>query len=227
MHELIGHVSVSRCAELLSERGDQVERSALSRYCDQHGLKVGRRGRQVMVDFEAVQAHRAANYTREVMSGVAVAPAPALTIEARPSAPAKVTALPGRDDPARGLKEIQLRQALRAEAEDEGRLCSTAEVDAGAADAIAEMRAAFAQVATDYAETAAAELQLPAEKVRMMRATLKRYARQAQDRFAKRLSASLADANEEESDAYARLTRLAAVAIQLRSARRRGAVAAA
>ncbi|PHY12713.1 hypothetical protein CSW58_10790 [Caulobacter sp. B11] len=59
MHGKIGPVSVARCAELLTAGGDKIDRSALSRYCDSHQLKLGKVGREMMVDFETVSDHRA------------------------------------------------------------------------------------------------------------------------------------------------------------------------
>ena len=64
-------VSISDAAKALTEAGDSVDRSALSRYCDAHDLKRGKRGRSVMVDLEEVARHRRENYTREVMRGEA------------------------------------------------------------------------------------------------------------------------------------------------------------
>lgn len=223
MHERVGHVSVSRCAELLAQAGDPIDRSALTRYCDRHGLKLGRQGRAAMVDFETVLDHRRANYTREVMSGGSAGASPAPSV-APPAS--NITPIPPRDDPARGLKEIQLRQALREEAIAEERLTAVAEVDAGAAEAIAVLRAAFAQAGSEQAEQIAADLQLPSEKVRPLRAALRRFARIGQDRFAQSLATALAAGNETDSEAHARLTRLAAEAVRLRARPMRTAVAA-
>lgn len=214
----VGLVSVARCAELLTAAGDSIERSALSRYCDKHGLKQGR-AKGTRVDFETVRAHRAANYTREVMSGRPVAATPASPSAQALEAPAaaQVVRIPERDDPARGLKEIQLRAAQREEAEAEGRLTHVAEVDAGAAEAIVEMRAAFAESRGPSAEHLAAELGLPPEKVRVLRAALRRYDRVGQERFAARIARALQDVNREGPDeAQTRLARLAAMAVRLR-----------
>lgn len=64
-------ISITEAARLLSEAGDHIDRSALSRYCDLHDLKRGKRGRSVLVDLEEVRRHRATNYQREVMRGEA------------------------------------------------------------------------------------------------------------------------------------------------------------
>ena len=228
MHGKIGPVSVARCAELLTAGGDKIDRSALSRYCDSHQLKLGKVGREMMVDFETVSDHRAANYTRSVMSGEAgsgspltVEPAPRPIPARSPSASTKPTPVLPMDE-HRQLKAIRVRRELRDEALQEGKLTDVSEVDAGAAEAIVEMRAAFAEVRGDLAERLAADLGLPPEKVRTVRAAFKRYDRVGQDRFAVRISRALAAGNESAGDALDRLTALAAYAVRLRAAREAG-----
>lgn len=222
----IGRVSLARAAELLTAAGDVIERSALSRYCDAHGLKLGKVGREVMVDFETVRDHRKNNYTRSVMSGEALVSVPAT--EAAPPTPNPTSAAPAEPvklDEHRQLKAVQLRRELREEAVEEGKLTDVAEVDAGAAEAIVEMRAAFVEVRADYAERLAAELGLPPEKVRTLRAALKRYDRIAQERFATRISKALAAGNESTGEALDRLMTLAAYAVRLRAGKANAAVA--
>jgi hypothetical protein len=221
-----GRVSIARAAELLTAAGDEIERSALSRYCDTHQLKLGKVGREVLVDFEAVQAHRLQNYTRQVMSGSELATPVARPAEldveaaAQPAAstapPATVTAIPAPDDPQRQLKAYELRKALRQEALEEGTLTVVAEVDAGLAEAVTTMRAAFAEVRNELAESAAAQLGVPPEKVRLLRAVLKRHERAGQERFAIRVATLLQESSDPASDAHARLMALAAHAVRLR-----------
>lgn len=222
MHGTIGPVSVARCAELLTAKGDKIDRSALSRYCDAHGLKGEKIGREVKVDYEAVAAHRAANYTREVMSGAAIE---AVVVQAAPVAPTLVArAEPSMSPTAqianmsehRGLKAVQLRRELREEAHEEGLLTVVAEVDAGVAEAIVEMRAAFAHANEDCSERLAAELNLPPEKVRALRAAFKRFAQIGQERFATRMAKALAAGNEPKGAAIGRLKALSAYAVRLR-----------
>lgn len=212
MGDPVGRVSISRCALLLAEAGDRIDRSALSRYCDAHKLKLPKVGREVLVDFEVVQAHRRDNYQREVQSGHAI-PATAPPSPSRPAADVQTL------DAHRQLKSVELRRKLREEAEEEGRLTAVAEVDAGAADAVVEMRAAFAAARPDLAERLAAELGLAPDKVRILRAGLKRYDRVGQERFAARLAQSLRAANETQGEALDRLTALTAHAIRLRGSR--------
>jgi hypothetical protein len=204
LHDTVhGLVSITRCAELLSSSGDPIDRSALSRYCDAHNLKRRTDGRQTLVDFESVRDHRAGSYTREVMSGRPLAP---------PPAPSNITPL----DPVKRRAAAQATSQELDLAERLGELTAIAEVDAGAADAIAELRAAFAGILHDETEKLAAELGLAPERARILRAGLKRYGRVGQQRFAQKLAASLAAVNEPEDAAHTRLMHLTALAIRLR-----------
>ena len=232
MHAASMVVSVARCAELLTAAGDKIDRSALSRYCDTHELKLGKVGREVQVDFNAVKLHRAENYTREVMSGAAlgagasmpvaeaqasldIAPAAKATPLARPSLSPTETVVQMAEH--RGLKAVQLRTALREEAKEEGLLTVVSEVDAGVAEAIVEMRAAFAHANEDCAERLAAELALAPEKVRVLRAAFKRFAQIGQERFATRIGRALSAGNEPEGAGRDRLRALSAQALRLRA----------
>jgi len=230
MHATAMVVSVARCAELLTAAGDKIDRSALSRYCDTHGLKLGKVGREVQVDFNVVKAHRASNYTREVMSGAALnaapeAEPPPVQAEMAMIAPSPAPAARAQSPTEqianmaehRGLKAVQLRNALRDEAKAEGLLTIVAEVEAGLAEAIVEMRSAFAHANEDHAELIAAELALPPEKVRTLRAALKRFARVGQERFAGRMVKALKSGHEQEGAASERLRKLTAHAVRLRS----------
>ncbi len=229
MHGTIGPVSVARCAELLTANGDKIDRSALSRYCDAHGLKGEKVGREVKVDYEAVAAHRAANYTREVMSGAALeAPAlspvqPALKlaspVEAHVAPALSPTAQIANMAEHRGLKAVQLRQALRDEAKAEGLLTVVAEVEAGIAEAIVEMRSVFANVNEDVSERLAAELGVPPERVRVIRAAFKRFAQLGQERFAERMAKAMAAGSEPAGEVRDRMRALAANAVRLRAGR--------
>lgn len=234
MAEPVGRVSISRCAELLTSAGDRIDRSALSRYCDAHGLKLGKVGRDVVVDYEAVRAHRAGNYQREVMSGQVVPP-PVLVQPRTPSVAPLPVAEPSPGvvpvqsatqqianmEEHRGLKAVQLRRELREEAREEGLLTETAEVDAATAEAIVEMRAALASLRGDLAEKMVAQFGLRPEHVRPMREFLRRYDREGQQRFAARMARLLRDGNEDEGEAVERLTALAAVSITMRARRNR------
>lgn len=223
-------VSISRCAELLTEAGDAIERSALSRYCKQHGLKGPKRGRTVYVNYEAVRRHRAENYTREVMSGQAiagsVAPAPATAAPAAPT----LTVIDGRGaeddpaggqavaslDPARRLKEAQARKAERELEELEGKLVRIDEVDAGLADAISVFRSTSSANLKNAVDKIIADLELDSSLKRPLRVHVRRYVRDSEAAFAGAMAKITAEAREQESAARRRLTILAAHAARLR-----------
>lgn len=120
----------------------------------------------------------------------------------------------------RALKAVQLREALRNEQVDLGRLVDTAAADAGAAEAIVEMRAAFAQARPDQAERLAAELGLSPDKVRVLRAGLKRFERMGQECFARRMGRALIAAEEDGGRAAHRLRMLAETSLRLRGLER-------
>lgn len=215
MSDLNGRVSISKCAVLLTAAGDRIDRSALSRYCDAHGLKLAQLGKAVLVDFASVRAHRAENLQREVMSGQAVPSPQAAPVLAAASANQVVSSMPEH----RELKAVALRHALREEAKEEGLLTETAEAEAGAAEAIVQMRSAFAAERTVLAEKMVARLGLKPEHVRPIRDFLRQYDRLGQTRFAQVMAKALADGNEETSEAHLRLTALAAASMRLRARR--------
>ncbi|WP_270375995.1 BRO family protein [Marinicauda sp. Alg238-R41] len=53
-------MSIADAARAFTMEGRPIDRTALSRYCAHWGLKKGRRGREVMIDFLEVKAHRLA-----------------------------------------------------------------------------------------------------------------------------------------------------------------------
>lgn len=216
----IGPVSLARCAELLTAAGDKIDRSALSRYTDRHSLKLPRQGKEQLVDFETVQAHRSENYTREVQSGTPV-PVVAAAAQPAPAPGGSMTQQVLQLSEHRELKAIQVRRELREEAKEEGLLTEVAEVEAGAADAIVALRTAFAADRGALAETIVARFGLKPEDVRPMRDILRRYDRKGQEAFAGAMAKLLVEGYEETGDTLERLQLLAAVSIRMRARRSR------
>lgn len=230
-------IGISACAERLAALGDPVERSTLSRYCAKHGLKRDKRGREVMVSFEEVRAHRAENYTREVMGGAPVAPSqPASASSPAPSregdralgrtlADLMADAAPAPDvfgaadpaaDPARRKKTAD---ATRAELEIAARLRAVVpvdEVDAGVAELIAGLREAATGGLRDAADALVADLGLPSDASHAVHAHLKRFARQLQAVAVAKAAATARALEEGDTAARARVTHLAAVALRQR-----------
>ena len=238
-------VSITEAAEILSKEGDKIDRSSLSRYCDAHGLKRGKRGRSVVVDLDQVRAHRRANYTREVMSGRSLDAAQAQS-EGAPEAALSPTAGEGASlppqspavgvvqdvdqdeasadqtvlalDPARRKKTADAERAEIELAKIKGMIADAAEIEAGLADAVAAMRQTFGATAKVFAADAVVELGLGADRARELAVILKRYARQGEGRFFDGCAKTAGLVRDERgSTARLRLERLADLARDLRS----------
>lgn len=141
-------LSITEAAARLSETGDAVDRSTLSRYLSQYAeaLPTRRDGKSNLVEFGALVAHRSENIRLK-----------------KPAATSRHP-LPGRgNQPGRfkGTQSDGLARKVNAEAEIKemdlaerrGELTSTAEVDAAGRDAIALMQAAFDRAVETEAAT--------------------------------------------------------------------------
>lgn len=140
-------LSITEAAARLTESGDPVDRSTLSRYLTQHAeaLPTRRDGRSNLVEFGVLVAHRRENI--------------------RLRSPAPILRAPGRDNrnSARfsGTQSDGLARKVNAEAdikemdlaERRGSLTPTAEVDQAGRDAVALMRAAFERAVEAEAAT--------------------------------------------------------------------------
>lgn len=132
-------ISISEAATRLSEMGDLVERSTLSRYIKQHGeaIEIREEGKARLIEFNALVAHRSEN----------------IRIRATPSSPQpKVTQTPSShssrfsgsqsDGAARKAQaDAELREMDLAERRKT--LTKVSEVDRAGRDAIALMQSAF------------------------------------------------------------------------------------
>lgn len=170
-------VSITEAATRLSEAGDHVDRSTLSRYLSQYSeaLPTRRDGKSNLVEFGTLVAHRAEN------------------IRLRKPAPAPRqagTQSGGRHQPSRfsGTQSDGLARKVNAEAEIKemdlaerrGALTPTAEVDQAGRDAIALMQAAFDRAV----ETEAAGLSVRyGWDERVTRIALKTFARRGVEVF--------------------------------------------
>jgi hypothetical protein len=128
-------ISTTEAAARLTAAGDKIDRSSLSRYLKQHSEAVPtkRDGRQNLVDYPTLKAHRSENI--RVLSPVAEAVAPASA-----GAPSfKGTQSDGAARKAQAdaeLREMDL-------AERRGELTLTAEVDRAGREAVVLMKTAF------------------------------------------------------------------------------------
>lgn len=205
-------LTLAACARSLSAAGDKITRQALSKYCDEHGLK-RQTPRGPRVSFAAVQAHRAKNYRREVMTGGRRIPA------AKP-VPAEVPADSGTADvidmsPARRAQEARAESLELENARKRGELVAVDEVTAATADMVASLRQGLFQATTGAANTLAAELRVSAEEERLIRAAMKRMVREGLSRFVDQA----AQANADMTHDAPRETRTRLAALTLMAAR--------
>lgn len=138
-------LSITDAAARLSEAGDPVDRSTLSRYLTQHAeaLPTRREGKSNLIELGALVVHRRENIRLR-----------------RPSPPSRPA---GRDvgRPGRGTQSDGLARKVNAEADIKemdlaqrrGSLTPTAEVDQAGRNAIALMQAAFERAVETEAAT--------------------------------------------------------------------------
>jgi hypothetical protein len=132
-------ISITEAARRLSDGGDPVDRSTLSRYLKQHAEALPTRsdGKANLVEFGALAAHRGENIR---IRTVAAAPEPRRP--GQPPAPVRRFAGTQSDGAARKAQaDAELREMDLAERR--GTLTPTAEVDQAGRDAVALMQSAF------------------------------------------------------------------------------------
>lgn len=180
-------ISITDAAQRLTEAGDPVDRSTLSRYLKQHAeaLPLRRAGKSNLVDFVALVAHRGENI--RIRTAPAPAPGPAYAPAAAP--PARRFVGTQTDGVARkALADAELREITLAEKRRQ--VTPVSEVDRAGRDAVALMQSAFEQ----NVESDAASLSIRyGWDERHVRLALKQFARRGLDRF----NAELRDRLEE------------------------------
>lgn len=139
-------VSITEAAALLSEAGDPVDRSTLSRYLAQYSeaLATRREGKANLVDFDQLAAHRSENI-RLRRQPVTLKPKASVAKQPR-FAGTQSDGLARKITADAEMREMDL-------AERRGELTPTAEVDQAGRDAIALMQAAFDRAVETEAAT--------------------------------------------------------------------------
>lgn len=141
-------MSITEAARRLSEAGDSLDRSTLSRYLKQHGeaLPTRREGRSTLVEYEALEAHRGENIRLRPVERAA----PSVAVPAGPDgATSRASSNGGRrftgtqsDGAARkAMADAELREMELAERRR--LLTPTAEVLEAGQEAISKMQLAF------------------------------------------------------------------------------------
>lgn len=133
-------ISITDAAARLTEAGDRIDRSSLSRYLKQHSeaLPLKPDGRSTLVEFGALASHREENIR------VRPLPLPAAPSPGRQASPAGGT-LPTRTQSDGAARKAQADAELREMdlAERRKELTPFAEVDQAGRDAVAMMQSAF------------------------------------------------------------------------------------
>lgn len=163
-----GLVNLTRAAELLTEAGDVVTRSTLSRYVNQHeDALTPTRGHQTLVDFEALQRHRSEN--------IFLAPS---------KRSAEEIAAASRSEEAAGNLRAQRRLRELDLAERERLLTPRREVKEAAVVAVSALRNAFSLSLAETAEMIAATTGCEA---RLIRPHLRSFERKGLEAFIRTL----------------------------------------
>jgi hypothetical protein len=172
-----GRVNLARARELLSEQGDLVGQSSLSRYVGKYAddLHPERDGRELTVDFETLALHRRENINHA---------APAAP-SSSPASTASTSISKGRAHEAslniraqRQIRELELASRL-------GELTPTREVQRAAAEAMSALRNAFALTLNDTASAIANAFNL---EPRLIRPYLKAHEKNGLEAFARALA---------------------------------------
>lgn len=169
-------VTLREAVRRLNEAGDGVSKSALSRYLKQHAeaLPVERKGRDALLDYEALRKHRAEN----IRLGDASPRAQAKT-EPSPQRPSTQAEGAARKLAAEAeIKELQL-------AKEKGQLAPVAEVQEASREAVTQMRAAFDLAVNQTAELVASRF---GGEARLVRPLLKQMIRAGLEEFARAMS---------------------------------------
>ena len=227
-------VTLAEAARLFAAAGRPVDRSNLSRYVASRNVAYVQKGRFKLVDARALFDLYTEDYGRKLMAGETQNAAPSPPGAAAPAGPTlPADAAGGREgltspagapedrpedrrDPKREETELKVQARRIALARELGQVVPVEEVEAATAEAIADLRAAYAQALRDVADAMAVELGLPANRVAALRVALKRYARLGQEAFAARMAAAVKGDAETAENARARLIQLAGHSIRLR-----------
>lgn len=201
-------VDLNRAAELITAAGKSVSRSSLSRFVASRNFPFAVDGHRKLVDAKALYEAYIGDFTREVMAGESG------------SAPQKpASAAPPRDrsnDPKYREAELKVISAELDLAERLAKTIPADEVDAAAAESMAVLRTAFAEVRSDTASRIVEALKLPEHASRIIREELKRFEREGQEKAAA-IWARLATADgQTEAETRARHEQLVRLALKLR-----------
>lgn len=208
-------MSVKDLAAKLTEEGDAVERSSLSRYITRHNLSHGKGPRGVtLCSYSRVRNHRRGNPDREEKGGAPIAggSAPAAQADGAGTVDRSFDARQRERDANAALKELELAREL-------GLVVERAEVEAGMAAVAGGFVRKSNDAARDAADKLAAELKIPTRDVPATRLAFKRLVTTMRELLAeefRRLAGELGDGDAVEGSP-ARLDQLITYARELQA----------
>lgn len=210
--------SIADAARLFAAENVKVDRSNLSRFIVSRAIPTTQRGRDRLVDPNVLFDRYTKDFSRSVMAGQGGTPlAPLTPAPPLPPPPAQAApTAPPAYDPKRHVAELNAQKLELELAEQLGRTVTAEEAAAAMAEAIAELRAAFARKARDEAARALTELGLGGHMKGVLVAAFKRFATHGQEAFAAKAAELLEASSTPDAPARARLDRLVAYDLVLR-----------
>ena len=167
-------ISIAEAARRLTEEGDRIERSSLSRYLKQHAeaLPLRPAGRQKLVNYPSLKAHRGENIRIDGVDAMPQAAGGDRTDRAQPETPRLNGAA------RKALAEAEMRELDLAERR--GELTPAVEVERAVSNALALMLASFERAVDTEATSLSARFGWDERQVRL---ALKEFTRQGTDVF--------------------------------------------
>lgn len=207
-------VDLAEAARLFERAGKPTSRSSLSRFVAKHSFPYaeGPKGAK-LVDAKALFEAYTTNFTRQVMAGETGA-APQTYTPAHPRA----AQLPAGDppdpaaDPKFRLAELRAAEAALDMAERLNETVPAAEVAAAMGEAVASLRAAYAEARADAVSRLLQLFSRPESDARLIRDELKRFEREGQEKFAAAFAAFLTPDGQTHDAAREKLSRAAKIA---------------
>lgn len=174
-HDSTGLVSITEAATRLTEGGDRVDRSTLSRYVARYAsaLNPSKLGRETVVDFDKLRTHRSEN----------------IRLDSKPLARtiAKADSQARKLDADAKMRELDL-------AEREGKITLRSEVAEAAREAVAALRSSLEASVNETAEQIA---HATASEPRLIRPALRKMAAKGFEAFTERMMAYAARLDSE------------------------------
>lgn len=193
-----------------------VHRSSLSRFVAKHNFPTAKGPKSAkLVDAKALFEQYNGDFTRQVMAGETGSTPQSYASAARP--PGSTSPRDPGDDPKFEIAQLKAIGERLDLAERLNQTVPAAEVAAAAGEAIATLRAAFAEARADAVSRLLQLFGRPESDARLVRDELKRFEREGQEKFAAAWADFLTPDGQKPDASHARLARAAEIAEALAS----------